>query len=132
SGSCWPVEAFVGIANEVLEGDARAIDERILLLLRRADDPTRPIGPAWLADAARDVTALGGPAVLVLVVLAVLGYLRIQRKPREMALVAAASLGGPVLSTVLKESFARDRPTVVPPAAPTFTASFPSGHAMLI
>lgn len=125
------VWAFVEIAEEVVEGNARAVDERLLRFMRRPDDPTRPVGPAWLADAARDVTALGGAPVLVFVVLAVLGYLAFERKGREMALLALAVGGGTVLSTVLKELFDRGRPDIVSHLAPVVTPSFPSGHSML-
>lgn len=125
------VWAFVEVAQGVVEGGARAVDERLLRLMRRPDDPARPVGPAWLADAARDVTALGGAPVLVFVVLAVLGYLAFERKGREMALLALAVGGGTALSTVLKELFDRGRPEVVSRLAPTVTASFPSGHSML-
>ncbi|HXH83451.1 MAG TPA: phosphatase PAP2 family protein [Candidatus Tectomicrobia bacterium] len=123
--------AFLEIADEVTEGDAQPYDERILEALRRPDDPTRPRGPGWLVAAAQDVTALGGPTVLTLAVLAVLGYLVLAAHAREAWLVAIASGGGLALSTALKMGFARDRPDVVPHLAPVLTASFPSGHTMV-
>jgi hypothetical protein len=39
---------FVQLADEVNEGDTQTIDEWILQSLRRADDPTVPIGPVWI------------------------------------------------------------------------------------
>ena len=63
--------------------------------------------------------------------LAVLGYLALAGHRRAAWLVAVASGGGLVVSTVLKAGFGRDRPDVVPHLAPAFTASFPSGHSML-
>jgi undecaprenyl-diphosphatase len=56
--------AFVALAGEVIDGDTRALDTRVLLALRNADDPSTPIGPAWLEVALIDVTALGGPTVI--------------------------------------------------------------------
>jgi len=125
------VWGFVELADEVIEGDARAFDVRVLRLLRRPDDPGRLIGPAWLAETARDVTALGSAPVLVLVLLAVLGYLALAGKRREALLVALAAGGGLLVSTVLKEAFARPRPDIVPHLQSAGDPSFPSGHSML-
>jgi undecaprenyl-diphosphatase len=125
------VWGFAELADEVIEGSTGGLDDRLLQLMRRPDDPVRPIGPGWLADAARDLTALGGAPVLVLVVLATLGYLAFERKGPEMALLVAAVGGGTLLSTLLKELVDRGRPEVVPRLAPVVTSSFPSGHSML-
>ena len=45
--------------GEVMEGDTRALDTKILRALRRPDDPTVPIGPAWVEVALLDLTAGG-------------------------------------------------------------------------
>jgi undecaprenyl-diphosphatase len=125
------VWAFLEVAENVGAGDARAFDVAVLRLMRRADDPARPIGPAWLHEAARDVTALGSAPVLVLTLLAVLGYLALERQLREMALIMLTAGGGLLLSTALKGGFARPRPDVVPHLTPVGDPSFPSGHTML-
>lgn len=125
------VWGFVEVAEEVGEGRVQTFDERVLRSMRSADDPSRGIGPDWLPEAARDVTALGSPAILALMLLAVLGYLAFQRKAREMFLVALAAGGGGLLSVVLKGGFARSRPDVVPRLVPVGDPSFPSGHSML-
>jgi undecaprenyl-diphosphatase len=125
------VWAFVKIADEVVEGDTHALDRMLLLSLREAGDPANPIGPSWVQEAARDITALGGHVVLTLVTLATLAYLLMTRKRSAALLVVAAVGGGMLLSTVLKMGFERPRPDLVPHAARVYTASFPSGHAML-
>jgi hypothetical protein len=51
--------AFLKIAGEVTAGDTRAYDERLLLALRSAADPSHPLGPPWLEELMRDLTALG-------------------------------------------------------------------------
>jgi undecaprenyl-diphosphatase len=122
---------FVEVASEVIEGDTRAFDEWLLRQLRQPNDPPTPRGPGWLVEAARDTTAMGSTTVLVFVVLAVLGYLRLEEKFRAMSLVVVATAGGLVISTVLKEAFGRARPDVVPALVPVDTPSFPSGHSML-
>ena len=123
--------AFVGLAGEVLEGDTRAFDRAILLALRNPADPSDPIGPRWLEEVARDVTSLGGNAILTAFTLAVVGFLALTEKRAAAALVAAAVGGGTALSSLLKLGFARPRPDLVPHAVEVYTASFPSGHAML-
>jgi undecaprenyl-diphosphatase len=80
---------------------------------------------------ARDFTALGGVAVLVLITVAALGYLLLVRK-RHAALAVLVAVGGGLLcSTLLKMAFDRARPDLVPHGSFVYTASFPSGHAMM-
>jgi undecaprenyl-diphosphatase len=126
--SLW---GFVELADEVLEGNTQAFDLQVLHQLRRADDFTRPIGPSWLIEAGQEITALGGIAVLMLVVLAVVGYLLRQRAFEAMWLVLVATLGGTLLSFTLKFFFGRERPDVTLHLVTVHSASFPSGHAML-
>ncbi len=128
AGMLW---GFVAIADEVLEGGSQHFDEHILRALRRADDPAMPIGPVWLHEVARDVTALGGMAVIPLITFAVLGYLAFARKGRAAALVLASVAGGLLASLVLKHFFARERPSLVAHLDQVYTSSFPSGHSML-
>jgi len=122
--------AFGELAEEVLEGDTRAFDRTVLLALRTPDDPADPIGPDWVEEAARDITSLGSFAILTLITLAAVGYLVMVRK-RGAALLVVASIGGALLSALLKHVFERTRPDLVPHAVQVYTASFPSGHAML-
>ncbi len=120
----------VNLAGEVLEGDTLEFDKRLLSSLRKADDPSQPIGPAWLEMAALDLTALGGPTVLGLTVFAVVGFLALQGTYRNAAFVLVASTGGWLLTEFLKELFARPRPEVVPHLREVMSLSFPSGHAL--
>jgi undecaprenyl-diphosphatase len=121
---------FFILAGEVLEGDTRELDNWTIHALRRADNPAQPLGPAWLPLVARDITALGSVTVLSLVVIAVVGFLILQRKYDAMRFVIASVVGSVLLSTVLKMLFARERPDV-PHLVYVSSASFPSGHAML-
>ena len=126
-GSVWII---ANLAGEVLEGDTLEFDKKLLSALRKADDPSQPIGPAWLELAAFDLTALGGPTVLGLTVAAVIGYLLLHGLYRHAAFVLLASAGGWLLNGVLKEWFARPRPDVVPHLRDVMSLSFPSGHAL--
>jgi len=124
------VFAFVLVANEMLEGDLARFDNSLLMLFRAAGDPATPIGPAWAQEFGRDITALGSFAFLGILFLATVGYLLLIGRRGLALLVAVAVLGGLALSTALKMGFNRPRPDLQH-AARVFTASFPSGHAML-
>lgn len=124
------VMTFVELADDMTEADGRAFDEGVLAALR-PDGGADPWGPPWLEEAALDLTALGGVAVLTLFALAVVGFLVLQRK-RLSALLLALGLGGGVaLSEGLKALFGRDRPPEALQAVETVNASFPSGHSLL-
>ena len=105
--------AFIGIADEVLEGDTMRFDQSLLLALRVPADPTDPLGPAWVEEMFRDFTALGGVGVLSLITLASVGYLWLQGLRRAALFVLAAILGGLLLSLALKAGFHRPRPDLV-------------------
>lgn len=128
AGAIW---VFVELAEDVIEGDTHAFDRAILLGLRSAADPTDPIGPLWVEEMARDITSLGGTAVLTLITVAAVIYLLLIRMRANAVLVIASVGGGMLLSTALKLVFDRTRPDLVPHAVHVYTASFPSGHAML-
>jgi len=122
---------FVKIAEELGGGELAGLDEWLLRLLRVPGQPHTPIGPAWLVEAAQDITALGGRTMLVAVTLFAIGYLTLERKYGAMWLVAVAVGGGGALSTVMKLLFSRGRPDVVPHLVAVTSSSFPSGHSML-
>jgi undecaprenyl-diphosphatase len=121
---------FAVIAEEVLEGKPFAFDREILLALRNPTNPAEPIGPVWLQEGARDLTALGSFTVLGIVLVTVVGYLFLAGKRAAAWLVLVAVVGGVILNTLLKHGFARPRPDFAP-AGRVFTPSFPSGHAAL-
>lgn len=124
-------DQFMELADEVSEGETQTFDERAVRFFRRADDPSLPIGPAWLREVGIDLTALGSIVVLALVSGCVAGFLMLQRKRRYALLVTVSLLGGIAINSIMKRGFDRDRPTVVPHLREVMTPSFPSGHAML-
>jgi undecaprenyl-diphosphatase len=127
-GGVW---AFVALAGNVSEGDTHAFDERLLLLLRNPADHADPLGPRWVEEMMRDITGLAGTGILVLLTAGIAGYLALQRQARMALLLLLAIGGGSLLSTLLKQSFDRPRPDLVPHGVYVGSASFPSGHAML-
>ncbi|HVP49246.1 MAG TPA: phosphatase PAP2 family protein [Bryobacteraceae bacterium] len=132
--------AFVGIASgiwlfgliagEVMEGDTQSFDRRLLLSMRRPADRA-PLGPPGVQEAARDITALGGPTVLALLTLITGGFLLLDGKKHLAIFVYTSVAGGGLLSTILKSLFQRPRPDLVPYATIVSNTSFPSGHSML-
>ena len=116
---------------EMIEGEPQAFDSRVLLALRNPGNLSDPIGPAWVEILFRDITGLGGAAVLTLMTAAVTGFLVVAGKRAAAIFIVASVSGGVLLSTILKFAFVRPRPDIVPHLVPVSTASFPSGHAML-
>ena len=130
--ACLLAWGFLTIAEAVLDGDAHAVDEWILSWLRVGPETSRqPIGPRWFQEVMRDVTALGSPVVLTLIVFGAWGFLMMAGH-RAMAWLSLASAGGGMLmSRSLKALFTRARPEDVYHATVASGYSFPSGHAMM-
>ena len=124
------VGVFAKIAGELREGETGAFDDYFLNLFRDPADPSHPIGPAWLLEAARDVTSLGSYVILGTIVVLVVVYLLLSRRRLEAVHLGLAVVAGVVLSNLLKIGFNRPRPNL-DNALAVFTASFPSGHATM-
>ncbi len=126
AGGLW---LFLGLTDEIREGEQFRLDRAILMLFREADDPAEPIGPEWLESAVRDVTALGGTTIIAMVTLATAGYLMLSGRRHAAFLLLAAILGAVLLSFGIKAGIERPRPELFPHGVEVYTASFPSGHA---
>ena len=127
-GAVW---TLAELTEEVVAGSTSSLDSDILLLLRTPGDLSDPIGPWWLEEMGRDLTALGGVAVLVLTTVVVSVFFLLQRRWSTMLYILVTVGGGIVLSSVAKEFFDRPRPDLVPHGSLVHTASFPSGHSMM-
>ncbi len=126
--STW---AFLALAGLVAEGQTRRFDERLLLALRVPGDASRPIGPEWMPEAARDITALGSTDVLWLATAAVAGFLALDRRYAATGFLLAAVGSGWAVSFAMKLAFDRPRPDLVPHLMRAYFSSFPSGHSMM-
>ena len=115
---------------KLYQGRLEAIDNQLLRALRRPDDPAIPVGPKWLLQAAKDITALGSGANLTMVTGILVGFLCINRRFRATGFLLSSVGSGLLLCQSLKGFFGRRRPTVVPHLVDFDPSSFPSGHSM--
>ncbi|MBY6046643.1 phosphatase PAP2 family protein [Vannielia litorea] len=127
-GGVW---AFGELADEVIEGETRSLDEALLLMFRTPGDLTDPIGPGWVEVMGRDLTALGGALVLSIFTFAVAGFFAIRRSWGTVVYLLASVGGGIAISHSAKLLFDRPRPDLVPHGVEVITSSFPSGHSMM-
>lgn len=121
---------FLLVAN-IVTGGTLPIDERIMLSMRTAGDISDPVGPKWVEEAVRDFTALGSTAVLTLLVASVVIFLLLTQRRRMALTVLICTVSGTALSNLAKYLFDRPRPDLVPHQVEVYTASFPSGHALM-
>jgi undecaprenyl-diphosphatase len=123
--------SFIELADEVSEGETAALDRAILLSLRNPQDPSDPLGPRWVEELGRDVTALGGVGVLLFITAATAGFLALDEKRHAAVFVLVAVAGGLLVSSLLKRAYERPRPELVPHDSYVYTSSFPSGHSTM-
>jgi undecaprenyl-diphosphatase len=127
---CALLFVFVRLASEVMEGETQAIDVSIMRALRDRNDPSTLVGPPWLESAMLDLTALGSTTVLWLIVVSVVGFLLLQGIYRTALVLVVTAATAAILTTVMKSTFMRPRPEVVPHLRDVVSTSFPSGHAL--
>lgn len=120
----------IRVGSEFSEGESFAFDKWMLLALRHPNDLSQPIGPSWFKPVFVDITGLGSTTALTIFTLITVGYFLAARKVGAALFLALATGGGAVLGKVLKVSFSRPRPDIVPHFIDVHTASFPSGHTV--
>lgn len=128
AGAIW---GFAELTDEVVEGTTRGLDQTILLMLRATEDLSDPIGPPWMEEAGRDLTALGGVVVIGGATLLAAGFFAMRREFASMVFLLVSTGGGIALSSLAKGYFDRPRPDLVSQGSIVHTASFPSGHSMM-
>ena len=126
AGAVW---AFLALGGEMAEGETLAFDRRILMALRNPADPADPLGPRWLAEALRDVTALGGFTVLTLITVVATLAFAFHGKRRQALILPAVVICAQLSANLLKGIYGRPRPDFLPHDMFVYSASFPSGHS---
>lgn len=123
------VLGFVKLAGEIGEGETAWLDRRLLLALRTPGDPADPIGPRWLEESMRDLTALGGFTVLTLLTAVAVAAFALHRKRLQALVMAATVIAAQASTELLKSFYDRPRPDLVPHGSIVYSQSFPSGHS---
>ena len=114
-----------------VQGWTEAADVAVLQALRGAT-PTLAAGESTLGLALmRDVTSLGGIALVAGGAVLLLIYLGLRRSWRAMVQVLIVVGGAQLSVSLLKLIIARPRPDLVDHAARVVTYSYPSGHSTL-
>lgn len=137
----WSRRLVIGIAALALlalavsslfaDGGAHTLDRQIMLLLRDPQAMNDPLGPSWFEDVMRDMTGLGGIGVVAGASLLLAGYLWLQRRRGDVAILAFSLIGAQLISAVAKLLVSRPRPDLVSHEAEIYSASFPSGHTLM-
>jgi undecaprenyl-diphosphatase len=127
-GLIW---GFLALTDEVREGDTSRFDRTLLLAFRTPHDLATPIGPRWLQESARDVTALGGFTTLTLITAMSFAVLMLLGRRTQAWILAGGVVFAEVLGEVIKAIVNRPRPELVPQHDMVYSSSFPSGHAMM-
>ena len=128
AGALW---LFLGVTGEVREGETSPIDTAGLLLFRVTGNPSQSIGPRWVQESARDITALGGFTVLTLITVVTIAILIIARKRLQAAIFAVTVIAAQAISEIIKAWVARPRPPPMLHHDLIYSSSFPSGHATM-
>ncbi len=105
---------FFWTADEMREGETLLRDRQWLLALRAPNDVASLLGGASALQLAREVTALGSPWFLVVLVGGVGGVLFAMHQRRLATFIVVSTSGGALLNTGLKHVFERARPDLVP------------------
>ena len=127
-GGLWII---LHLGSEIQEGETRAFDRALLLALRTPGDAHNAIGPRWVQEAARDITALGGFTVLTLVTIAGIVALLIYRRRAQALVFGATVLLAQGAAEAIKAFVDRPRPDLVSHLDMVYSASFPSGHSLM-
>jgi undecaprenyl-diphosphatase len=120
--SAFVVWAFAELADGVVEGESRRFDRAVLLWIHSHF-------PGWLDGPMRLVTALGYYWVVVTLLAVTVVVLDLKGWKLSAVLLLVSTIGGSLLTTVLKAVFERARPELFNSGYAASFYSFPSGHA---
>lgn len=123
---CWA--GWGAMIWAVLDQRTAAMDRAGLTWFRDGPGFTTR-APAYLLEAIRDVTALGGVLLTTLTAIAAIVALLFLRLRREAVLLGMTVALGWGLNNAMKALIGRERPDLVPHLTPVSGLSFPSAHA---
>ena len=120
-----PVGAFLGLADEVKEGDTLPFDRGVLEWIH-AHIYSQGLNPYVVS-----LTTIGGVLGTTVIVAGGLVLLLARGYRRSAAFVLAVVGGTELVNSILKAIFIRDRPSLFDRIVLENSFSFPSGHAMM-
>lgn len=120
---------FFVLTRAVVGGRTTDLDRAILLAMRTPGDLADPIGPLWFEEVCRDFTALGGLAVLFVVIATATAFFWLASMRHAAVYVAAVCFTAILLNVALKSAFSRPRPELAPHRVVVYSSSYPSGHS---
>ena len=115
---------FAKIAEDVIEGESRSFDTAVLLWIDAH-------APGWLYGPMLAVTTLGYYWFVLPLLVVATAVFYVKRRRISAVLLPVATIGGMILTTVLKTVFERDRPELFESGYTASFYSFPSGHATI-
>ena len=118
------VIGFVGLADEVRDGETLAFDRS---LLEAINTTSSPLSDSFFVG----VTDLGGVVGIITLTLIGLAVLLTKRRYQSAVILAASVAGAAAINLVLKFMFERVRPDLWQQLITETSYSFPSGHAMI-
>lgn len=123
--------SFLELADDMSEGETADADTQLMLMLREPGDLNDPIGAHGIEEAVRDITALGGTTLVVIVTLVSVLVFLFHRKPIHALVMTGVVLAASASSQFTKAFFGRPRPDLVPHDVYVYSGSFPSGHSTM-
>jgi undecaprenyl-diphosphatase len=116
--------AFVELTSELHEGELEPLDREVLTRVIAMRTPT-------LNGVAVDVTALGSVTVVTLVVTVAAVCFALGRHWSSVVQLIFGSVGGAMISSMLKQVLERERPPAVGRLVHVSSFSYPSGHSLV-
>jgi undecaprenyl-diphosphatase len=123
--------AFLALTGEVREQETARFDRNVLLAFRVAGDLGTPVGPRWLQESGRDMTALGGFTALTLISVMAVVLLLMHGRRTQALIFGATVMIAQLAAEAVKHVIDRARPDIVPHHDLVYSSSFPSGHAVM-
>lgn len=117
------ISIFAALASAVQYGLTQRFDETVLQWFATHRSPI-------MNRVMLEITILGTGVVLIVIVLIASVFLWLTHHRWSVYMLLLGVFGAKLFNTLLKHTFARERPSVVEWITHTTSASFPSGHAM--
>ena len=118
---------FIGLTTEFSE----RINELLIEQLGYVNKWSTHFGPEWFLHINHDLSALGGPAVLLCFLIIMSGYYILKKQRKRFSKFLSVVIGGGIIMQILKIIFAEELPYEPIEFLTTTVSAFPSGHTMM-